>query len=196
MTPAQFVTRIEKAQINPAYLFLGPEAYQRRRARAALLSAREAAITEYDLMESSLAEVIDDARALSLFASERLILVSNAEAAVPKGKAEEDAEDGESSAAGPGDTLAAYMRDPTPGVVIVFDAARFDFEGDDKKKQDRVRKLYAPVGDPVEFRRASADDARREAGALARKAQLNIDPGTLDLLVEALAPISAVSRSK
>jgi len=31
--------------------------------------------------------------------------------------------------------LAAYMKDPTPGVAMVFEAIRFDFEGEDKRKQ-------------------------------------------------------------
>jgi DNA polymerase-3 subunit delta len=184
MTPAQFLTRMERGEIAPAYLFIGPEAYQRRRARRALLKAH--AVTQYDLAETSLAEVIDDARALSLFASERVILAGNAEAALPRTRADEDAGDGE-AAAGSADLLTTYLKDPTPGVVLVFDAPRFDFEGEDKKKQERVRKFYASAGDPVEFKRASADDARREATALARRAGLSIDPAMVDLLVEALA---------
>jgi DNA polymerase-3 subunit delta len=192
MTPAQFLTRVERGNVAPAYLFLGPEAYQRRRARAALRKAvlgpagRDDAVTHYDLSETSLAEVLDDARALSLFASERVIFAGNAEAVLPRVKSDEDADDGQ-GAAGSGAALAAYMKDPTPGVVLVFDAPRFDFEGEDKKKQERVRTFYAAVGDPVEFKRASADDARREASALARRAGLNIDPAMVDLLVEALA---------
>jgi DNA polymerase-3 subunit delta len=186
MTPAQFLTRMERGQIAPAYLFIGPEAYQRRRARAALLKARESEITQYDLNETALAEVIDDARALSLFASERAIFAGNAEAALPRTRSDEDTEDGEGSA-GSADVLAAYMKDPTPGVVLIFDAPRFDFEGDDKRKQDRVRKFYAALGDPIEFKRTSTDEARREAAALARRAGLSVDPAMVDLLVEALA---------
>ena len=186
MTPAQFLTRMERGQIAPAYLFIGPEAYQRRRARAALLKARESEITQYDLNETALAEVIDDARALSLFASERVIFAGNAEAALPRTRSDEDTEDGEGGA-GSADVLAAYMKDPTPGVVLIFDAPRFDFEGEDRKKQERVRKFYAALGDPVEFKRASVDEARREAAALARRAGLSLDPAMLDLLVEALA---------
>ena len=185
MTPAQFLARTERDEIAPAYLFLGPEAYQRRRARAALLKKFEA-VAQYDLSETALSEIVDDARALSLFASERLILAGNAEAALPRTRTDEDSEES-GAVANSADLLAAYMQDPTPGVALVFDAPRFDFEGEDKKKQERVRKFYAPVGDPVEFRRASADEARREAAALARRAGLSIDPGTLDLLVEALA---------
>lgn len=192
MTPAQFLSRIERGAFAPAYLFLGPEAYQRGRVRAALLKAAlgptpgDSAITHYDLTESPLAEIVDDARALSLFASERVILAANAEAALPKTKSDEDSEDGEGGA-GSADILAAYMKDPTPGVALVFDAPRFDFEGEDKRKQERVRKFYAAVGDPVEFRRASFEDARREATAMARHAGLKVDPAMIELLVEALA---------
>lgn len=193
MTPAQFITRIERGELKPAYPFLGPEGFRRRRARAAVLKAalgaandRENAIAHYDLAETPLAEVIDDARALSLFASERVIFAGNAEAPLPRTSTSDDAEEGEGGAASAG-TLAAYMKNPTPGVVLVFDAPRFDFEGEDKRKQDRVRKFYAAVGDPIEFQRVSSDEARREAAAMAKRAGLNIDASTVDLLVEALA---------
>jgi DNA polymerase-3 subunit delta len=192
MTPAQFLTRVERGEIGPAYLFLGTEAYHRRRARAALLKAalgeadRDNAVTHYDLGQSSLAEVIDDARSLSLFAAERVIFIANAEAVLPRGRAEEDAGDGE-GAAGSADLLSAYMKDPTPGVTLVFDAPRFDFEGEDKRKQDRVRKFFAALPDPVEFKRASSDEARREAAAMAKRAGLTVDPSIVELLVEALA---------
>jgi DNA polymerase III delta subunit len=127
---------LERGQIAAAYLFLGPEAYQRRRARAALLKAAlgaaggENAVTQYDLAGTPLAEAIDDARALSLFASERVIFAGNAEAALPRTRSDEDAEESEGPA-GSADMLAAYMKDPTPGVVLVFDAPRFDFVGED-----------------------------------------------------------------
>jgi DNA polymerase III subunit delta len=192
MTPAQFLTRVERGDIAPAYLFLGTEAYHRRRARAALLKAalgdadRDNAVTHYDLGQSSLAEVIDDARSLSLFAAERVIFVANAEAVLPRGRADEDAGDGE-GAAGSADLLSVYMKDPTPGVTVVFDAPRFDFEGEDKRKQDRVRKFFAALPDPVEFKRASSDEARREAAAMAKRAGLTVDPSIVELLVEALA---------
>ena len=185
MTPAQLLSRIQKGTMPPAILLLGPESYQRRRVLDAL-SGRfaEDAVTRHDLVELSLAEVIDDARSLSLFASERLIRVGNAEAVLPKGKVDDEAE-GESAPATAG-PLNDYLKDPTPGVVLVFEAVRFDFEGDDKRRQDRVLKFYSAVRDVVELRRFSSHDAGQEAEGLARRAGLNIDSDTLDLLVEAL----------
>jgi DNA polymerase-3 subunit delta len=78
------------------------------------------------------------------------------------------------------------MKDPTPGVLLVFEAIRFDFEGDDKRKQERVRKFYSAIPDLVELRRYPSHEARAEAEALARRAGFRIDPAALDLLVEAL----------
>ncbi|MFN7992646.1 MAG: DNA polymerase III subunit delta [Bryobacteraceae bacterium] len=192
MTPAQFLSRIQKGQLAPVYLFLGPDGYHRRRVKEALFEAvlgsgdRDNGLARYDLAESAIATVIDDARALSLFAAERVIWASNAEAVLPRTRSDDDGEDGEGGG-GSASELESYAKNPTPGAVVVFDAARFDFEGDDKRKQDRLRKFFSVVPDVVEFRRASADDARMEAAAMARKAGLAIDPGIIDLLVEALA---------
>ncbi len=190
MTPAQFHSRLKKGA-PPATLLLGPEAYERRRIKEAMLAAVPAeAVAQHDLAELEVAEVIDDARALSLFASERLIWVTNAELAMPKGKAaaaeEEDEPAGGGTGTGDAAPLAEYLRDPTPGVTLVFEAIRFDFEGDDKRRQDRVRKFYAAIPDVVELRRYSPADARSEAESLARKSGFRIDPEALDLLVEAL----------
>ena len=190
MTPAQFLARIKRREIAPAYLFLGAEAYDRRRCREALLEAvlgaeRESGLAQYDLGESSLAAVLDDARAMNLFAASRVIEVRNAEAALPRVRGGEEAGE-ETGAAGGEDLLAAYMRDPSPGVVLLFEATRWDFEGEEKKKLDRIRKFYAPVSEVLELRRYAADDARAEALALARRAGLRVEPSALDLLVESL----------
>src|SRR4029077_13627639 len=115
MTVAQFLARMKRREIAPAYLFVGSEVYQRRICREALLRTalgeadRDNAVTRYDLNEAELAEVIDDARALSLFASDRVILVRSAEAVLPKGKVAEESD--EESPRGQAELLAAYMKD-------------------------------------------------------------------------------------
>src|SRR5438552_2985019 len=105
MSPDQFLSRMKKGTLAPAYLFLGPEAYGRDRCRQALVEAalppedREQGLTRYDLRESALMDVIEDARSLSLFANKRLIVAGNAEFALPKQKAEEEDDDSEAPAA-------------------------------------------------------------------------------------------------
>ena len=185
MTPAQFLSRLQKGNLPAGCLLLGTEAYERRRLKEALVgSFPEGAVTQHDLAEATLAEILDDARSLSLFAAERLIWIVNAEAALPRGRSEEDGDS--ESAGGDAALLADYLRDPTPGVTLVFEAIRYDFEGDDKRKQERVRKFFAGISDVIELRRFSTHEARTEAETLVRRAGFRIDPAALDLLVEAL----------
>jgi DNA polymerase III subunit delta len=189
LLPAQLLAQIRQGKRPPVLLLLGPEAYDRRRLKQAMTaSVPEEGVSEYDLSESTLAEVVDDARSLSLFASQRLIWVFNAEAALPRGRSGDDdeAEAGPGSSAPDAALLAAYAKDPTPDVTLVFEAIRFDFEGDDKRKQDRVRKFYGAIPQVVELRRYAAHEAHAEAENLARQTGLRMDASVLELLVEAL----------
>ncbi len=186
MTAGQLLARAQKGALPPVVLLLGPEAYERLRLKQAVLAAfPEEAVTRHDLSENALAEIIDDARSLSLFSADRLLWVTNAEAALPRGRAADDAGE-EGTVAGNAGPLNEYVKDPTPGVALIFEASRFDFEGDDKRRQDRVRKFFAAVPEVVELRRFSGADARHEAESLARRAGFRVDAAALDLLVEAL----------
>ncbi len=196
MTPAQFIARAKKNDLPPVILFLGQESYNRRRCREALIAARGIEPEQFDMAESSLAAVLDDARAMSLFASERLMIAGAAETAMPRVSRataaavddESDDDDGDSRAAsGDAGLLAAYVKDPTPGVTLVFEATRWDFDGDDKTKTERVRKFYAAIPEIVEFRRFTADEARQELDRIAREAKIVLEPAAAEVLVEALA---------
>ena len=195
MTPAQFLARVKRREIPPVCLFLGQEGWNRKRCREALVAALGPPERQ-DAAQSTVAELVDDARSMSLFASERFLFVSNAEAAMPRtgraaaGAAEsEEEEDGEAPAAAAGGAgpLEAYVKDPTPGVTLVFEASRWDFEGDDKARTDRVRKFYSAIPDVVEFRRFSLDEARMEADRIAKAGNVKLDAAAAETLVEALA---------
>ena len=179
MTPEQFLQRVSKNGPAPVYLFLGPETYQRGACRKALLE-RTPQMDRFDLDDTNFSAVLDDARAMSLFASERVIWVSGAEGALPHSRA---ADAGQADMA----NLAAYLRRPTPGVILVFDCSRFEFDGEDKAKIERVQKFYGAIADQVEFRPFSSDAARQLAKDLARASGLNIGLPEIGLLVEALA---------
>jgi DNA polymerase-3 subunit delta len=199
MTPAQFIARAKKNDVPPVVLFLGQESYNRKRCREALITARGVEPEQFDMAESSLAAVVDDARAMSLFASERLMIATAAETAMPRtsrssrtseaSSEEDDDEDDAPSRPASGDAaiLDAYVKNPTPGVTLVFEATRWDFDGEDKTKVERVRKYYGAIPDVVEFRRFSADEARLELDRMARAAKVVIEPDAAATLVEALA---------
>ncbi len=181
------MAEMKKGPPAPVYLFLGSESYRRAVCRQALVkkalleTEREGGITRHDMDEVSLMEVIDDARSLSLFASHRLIWASSADSALPRGRGK--------SAASPAITaLGDYLANPSPSVVLVLEASKWGFEGEGKKRLERVRKFYAaiPSRQVVEFAPYSPADAQRLAGQLARRAGVKIGPEELGLLGEAV----------
>jgi DNA polymerase III subunit delta len=187
LSPEQFLQRIQKSAPAPVYLFLGPEVYQLSACRRALVEKilapedRDNGLSRHDLEETTIAAVLDDARSLSLFAPKRVVWVSGAESALPRGRAASD----EDNAAV--EELAAYLKRPSPGTVLVFEASRYDFEGDDRAKIERVQKFYAAIPDVVELRPYSLESARRLAQDLAAEAGLQIGLAEIGLLVESLA---------
>lgn len=192
MTPEQFLDRLAKKGPESVYLFIGPEAYNRERCRKALLDAalkglaeeeRESAFTRHDLDQMALASALDDARSLSLFATRRLIWMARAEAALPRGRSAETEE--ESGAGGNAAALESYLRHPTPDTVVVFDCSRFEFDGEDRARLERVQKFYSGVPSQVEFRPFTPDASRSLAQTLARAARLQLGLAELALLLEA-----------
>lgn len=190
MTPEQFLARLNKNGPEPVYLFLGAEAYERGRCRRALIEAalpdpagRGEGFTQQDLSETSLAAALDEARALSLFAPRRLLWLSSAEAAVPRGHAA----GGGREAPGEAELLAAYVRAPAPATVLVIECSRYGFEGEDKARLERVAQFFSCVPHVVEFRAYTPEAARALAQRLAKEAGLQLGLAELALLLEATA---------
>lgn len=190
MNPEQFLARIAKQPLESAYLFLGQEGYQRRVCKHALIEralgeAGASGITETDLENATLREVLDDARSLSLFSADRVIWVCSAELALPRRwpEAAQNDEGGEKSDAA---DLAAYLGAPTPGTVIVFECSRYDFGGDDRAKLERVEKFYAAAPATVEFRQFTPESARFLAQQLAKQHGLRLAGPELAVLLEAV----------
>lgn len=191
MNPDQFLARAAKQPIAPAYLFLGPEGYYRRLCREALCDRalgsehRSDGLTHVDLEETTVTNVLDDAKSLSLFASDRVIWVTSAELALPR-RMSSSAEGDEKDSAGEA-ALAAYLRAPTPGTVLVFECSRYDFGGDDKPKLERVQKYYSGIPVTVEFRPLAPESSRYLAQELAREKNLKLGGAELAVLLDACA---------
>jgi DNA polymerase-3 subunit delta len=188
LSPEQFLQRLRKGPPAPVYLFLGPELYQLGLCRRALIEKalppedRENGLVRHDLESTTVAAVLDDARSLSLFALNRVIWISGAETALPKGRAITTQDENSGGA-----QLAEYARDPTPGTVVVFESSRFEFDGDDRAKIERVQKFYAAIPDVVEFRPYTIESARHLAQDLVKAAGLQIGLSEIGLLVDSLA---------
>ncbi|MEO7143085.1 MAG: DNA polymerase III subunit delta [Bryobacteraceae bacterium] len=192
MTPDAFLRHLERNGPPAVCLFVGAEAYQRGKCRKALIAAalppeeRVDGLIRHDLDRVSLAGAIDDARTLSLFSPRRLIWISSVEVALPRGRAIAEMDDEEAPDKSGAAILAAYVRDPSPGTVLVLESSRWEFDGEDKAKLERVQKFFAAVPVQVEFRPYSVEASRGLVRELAREAGLNIGVAEIGLLVEAL----------
>ncbi|MCS7314888.1 MAG: DNA polymerase III subunit delta [Bryobacterales bacterium] len=190
MTPQQFIALVRQRKFPSACLLLGPESFQRDYCRRALVESflapgeREAGLIRFDLEESSLEAVLREAMTPSLFAPRRIVVVRNAEAAIPRGRVAATGEEEERSGGSEG--LARYLERPPEDVVLVFEASRFAPEGDEKARLERVRKFYAPLPVVVECFPMNPEQARKLARNLAQRVQLAIGEAELDLLVESL----------
>ena len=193
MSPSDFLRSLKKQGPAAVYLFIGAEAYERNRCRRALIESalppeeREQGMTAHDLAGVGMAALLDDAQSLSLFASNRVIWVSGAESVLPRGRAAAEADDEEATPKSDAGALARYVKNPTPGVVIVFDSSRYEFEGEDKARIERVQKFFAPVPNQVEFRAFSPEEARGLAQEFASERGLKIGSAEIGMLVEAVA---------
>ncbi len=195
MDPAQLIAQLQRkdaaARLAPGYLLLGREMFSRDGCRKALLEAamppqeRESGLSEYDLAETPLEAALEDARTLSLFAARRLIVCGNAESLLARGRELEE-EDGSSGFSG-AQALEDYFRHPTPGVVLLFEAVRFDWDDrDDRKKIEALARLLRAIPVHVELRRLDQRAVLEGARALALQNRLRISDSLLAELAEAL----------
>jgi DNA polymerase-3 subunit delta len=186
MKPKALLAQLEKGRPGPGYLFLGNELFYRDRCRQALLRAvlgedrGDEGLIEFDLREQPLEKLLDEARTFSLFAAARVIVGDNADAVLPK------------RVTAKGDTpetagLVAYFKDPTPGVTIVLECRRYDWnDREDKARLERAAKFYAAVPETVELAPLSADEALALSQRIAKHHKLDIAPDLLAELAEML----------
>lgn len=182
MTPEQFLTQVKLGRLLPAYLFVGPDGYKRDKCRKALVESwlaegeeREQGLTRLDLDEIKLSDAMDDAASYSLFATKRVVWITSAEVALPRGKDTE----------GAAEPVARFLKNPPPGVIVILQCSRFEFDGDDKAKIERVQKFYSCLVGQVEFPHPTPLEARALAQLLARDGGLRLTPEAMELLVEA-----------
>ena len=132
MTPEQFLDRLQKNGPEPVYLFLGPEAYHRERCRAALL---EAVLALREDRESGFTPRTIWIRFRWPPRSTTRVAVSVRVAACDLAGARRSGfAAGQACGRGRGDAaratrgeLEAYLREPTPGTVVVIESQPLRF---------------------------------------------------------------------
>jgi DNA polymerase III subunit delta len=184
----RFVSELESRKMRAAYVFVGDEAFFRKRFRDAILEhlvpsdLRDFSIFEFDLSENDLAEVLDRARTPSLMAPFQVFFVKGVKNLFGRGSNEEK--------------LAAiedYCKNPNPDALIVFVADHISIPADvrkmempDKERYQRIRETMGQYCGIVELARVEEGEAVRWIADYCTGRDVKIEADGARELVDAL----------
>src|ERR1700723_2607604 len=186
----RFVSEIESRKLRPAYVFVGDEAFFRKRFRDAILEhlvlvdLRDFSVFEFDLGENDLAEVLDRARTPSLMAPFQVFFVRGVKSLFGRGSNEEKL-----------GAIEEYCKNPNPDAMLVFVADHISIPADvrrmemqDKERYQRIRETMGPYCGIVELARVEEGEAVRWIAEFCatRAIPVKIDPDGARELVDAL----------
>src|ERR1700730_18672048 len=184
----RFVSELESRKLRPAYVFVGDEAFFRKRFRDAILEhlvpvdLRDFSLFEFDLAENDLAEVLDRARTPSLMAPFQVFFVRGVKTLFGRGSNDEKLA-----------AIEAYCKDPNPDAVLIFvadhisipaDARRMDMT--DKERYGRIRETMGGYCAIVELARVEESEAVRWIGEYCAMQAVKMDADAARELVDAL----------
>jgi DNA polymerase III subunit delta len=177
-----------KGDLQPGYVLAGDEVFLLDRCRAAVLKAfvppelRDFCLSDLDLAETSIFEVLDRAQTPSLMAPFQVIFVRNVRSLYTRGAKKEEFA-----------ALDRYFRSPNPQALLLFvadflripsDTRRMDM--DDKNRFERLTETLGEHCGMVELARVTEDDAMRWTVSAAQEQGIRIDPDAARELVDAL----------
>jgi DNA polymerase III subunit delta len=159
----RFVSELESRKLRPAYVFVGDEAFFRKRFRDAILKhlvpveRRDFSFFEFDLAETDLAEILDRARTPSLMAPFQVFFVRGVKSLYGRGSHEEK--------------LAAiedYCKNPNPHALMVFVADHISIPADVRRIEMQDRDRYQRIRDTMGQYCGIIELARVEEGEAVR----------------------------
>jgi DNA polymerase-3 subunit delta len=184
----RFLSELESRKLKPAYVFVGDEAFFRKRCRDAILEHLVAAdaldfgLFEFDLSETSLTEVLDRARTPSLMAPFQVFFVRGVKTLFGRGSNEEKVA-----------AIADYCKNPNPDALLVFVADHISIPADarrmemtDKDRYQKIRDDLGPICGIVELARVEEGEAVRWIGEYCATREVKIDADGARELVDAL----------
>ena len=186
----RFVSELESHKLRAAYVFVGDEAFFRKRFRDAILEhlvpsdLRDFSLFEFDLAENDLAEVLDRARTPSLMAPFQVFFVRGVKNLFGRGSNDEKLA-----------AIEEYCKNPNPDALIVFVADHISIPADvrrmemqDKERYQRIRETMAPYCGIVELARVEEGEAVRWISeyCASRSEPVKIDADGARELVDAL----------
>src|SRR5437016_10648421 len=186
----RFVSELESRKLRAAYVFVGDEAFFRKRFRDAILEhlvpvdLRDFSLFEFDLGDNDLAEVLDRARTPSLMAPFQVFFVRGVKNLFGRGSNEEKLA-----------AIEEYCKNPNPDALVVFVADHISIPADvrrmemqDKERYHRIRETMGQYCSIVELARVEQGEAVRWIAdyCASRDVPVKIDPDGARELVDAL----------
>jgi DNA polymerase III subunit delta len=184
----RFVSELESRKLRPAYIFVGDEAFFRKRFRDAILEhlvpaeLRDFSIFEFDLAENDLVEVLDRARTPSLMAPFQVFFVRGVKNLFGRGSNEEKLA-----------AIEEYCKNPNPDALILFVADHISIPADarkmemqDKERYQRIREEMGSYCGIVELARVEEGEAVRWISEYCTSRGVKIEADGARELVDAL----------
>jgi len=157
----RFVSDMKSRNLAPGYVFVGDEAFFRRKCREAILQhlvpndVRELSLYDMDLAEMELREILDRARTPSLMAPFQVFFVRGVKNLYGRGKHDEEFA-----------AIREYFDNPNPDAMLVFIADHISIPADvrrmdmtDKERYERIRETLGEFCRVLEFARVEEGDA-------------------------------------
>ena len=159
----RFVSDLQSRKMRAVYVFVGDEAFFRKRFRDAILEhlvpveLRDFSLFEFDLAESDLAEILDRARTPSLMAPFQVFFVRGVKNLYGRGSNEEKL-----------DAIEEYCKNPNPDALMVFVADHISIPADVRKMEMQDRDRYQRIRDTMGQYCGIVELARVEEGEAVR----------------------------
>lgn len=184
----KFVDAVQQRKLAPGYVFLGDEAFFRKRCRDAVLrhlipeGMREFSFYDFDLDQAEIVDVLDRARTPSLMAPFQVFFVRGVKSLYGRGK-----HDAEFAA------IDEYFKHPNPDALIIFIADHISIPADlrrmelqDKDRYERIRETLGEHCQIIEFARVDEGEAVRWLTDTAGQESVKVDPDAARELVDSL----------
>ena len=184
----RFVADVQARKLAPGYVFVGDEAFFRKRCRDAVLEqlvpsdVRELSVYDMDLGEVELQQILDRARTPSLMAPFQVFFIRGVKNLYTRGK-----HDGEFGA------IEDYFKNPNPDALLVFVADHISIPADvrrmdltDKDRYERIRETLGEYCTVLEFARVAESDAVKWAVDTANAEGVKLDTDAARELVDSL----------
>jgi DNA polymerase-3 subunit delta len=190
---SRFIAEIDAAatgagKLRAGYVLAGDEIFLLDRCRAAVIKAfvpaglRDFCLSDLDLAQTSIFEVLDRAQTPSLMSPFQVIFIRNVRQLYTRGAKKEEFV-----------ALDRYFASPNPQALLLFiadflripsDTRRMDL--DDKNRFERLTETLGQHCGMIELARVSEEDAMRWAVATARESSLEMEVDAARELVDAL----------